>query len=76
MPVTFARTNEFIDEMVNLANEGKGDHSAEGLFVPPREEIEDFVDDSSTEDDREPQLINFDSSQAAQSFASASLPTT
>lgn len=73
MPATFDdRTNKFIDEMVKLANEGKGNHASEGLFLPLREEISDFVDDSFSDDDRETQLIDFDSSHTAQSFA----PTT
>ncbi|MCP9494114.1 MAG: DNA double-strand break repair nuclease NurA [Pyrinomonadaceae bacterium MAG19_C2-C3] len=78
MPAFFERNNDnqSIDELVRIANEGKGDHSLEGLFVPPREEMDDFINDSSTEDNREPQLINFSSSQEQQPFSSATVFTT
>ena len=74
MPIVFIdATNTHIDRLVKLVNAERGDHNSEALFVPARDEDAiDIIDDTPSEDEVEPGIIDFSGHSKSQRFSTSS----
>jgi hypothetical protein len=55
----FDRDNPWIDKLVQLARDRQKNHTGQYIFVPPHNEEREFVNDTPSEDELEPKLIDF-----------------
>ena len=75
----FDRDNPAIDDLVKIANADQGEHRNEELFVPPRDNEEDLINDAAVEDEQEeeeftPRLLNIGREITKRAFSQPTTP--
>jgi hypothetical protein len=71
----FDRDNPWIDMLVNLASQHQRDYTGEDILVPYHNDQKTFVNDTLSEDEVEPKLIDFSNFGQQQNFTPPQVDT-